>query len=68
MAFKIDIHNHILPERWPDLKEVSATFLQTSERIKKREIMLACLTLEPIKNGMKDVLFSVMLSAYPPWP
>ncbi|CAH3183345.1 unnamed protein product [Porites lobata] len=21
MAFKIDIHNHILPERWPDLKE-----------------------------------------------
>lgn len=26
MAFKIDIHNHILPERWPDLKEVSANF------------------------------------------
>ena len=24
MAFKIDIHNHILPERWPDLKEVRA--------------------------------------------
>nr|XP_054767902.1 2-amino-3-carboxymuconate-6-semialdehyde decarboxylase-like [Lytechinus pictus] len=21
MSFKIDIHNHILPERWPDLKE-----------------------------------------------
>ena len=20
--FKVDIHNHILPERWPDLKEV----------------------------------------------
>ena len=20
---KVDIHNHILPERWPDLKEVS---------------------------------------------
>lgn len=26
MAFKIDIHNHILPERWPDLKEVSTYF------------------------------------------
>lgn len=26
MAFKIDIHNHILPERWPDLKEVSTNF------------------------------------------
>ena len=24
MTFKIDIHNHILPERWPDLKEVRA--------------------------------------------
>ena len=22
MAFKIDIHNHILPETWPNLKEV----------------------------------------------
>lgn len=27
MAFKIDIHNHILPERWPDLKEVSTDFV-----------------------------------------
>ena len=23
---KIDIHNHILPETWPDLKEVSFDF------------------------------------------
>ena len=23
---KIDIHNHILPETWPDLKEVSLDF------------------------------------------
>ena len=27
MAFKIDIHNHILPEKWPDLKEVSTDFV-----------------------------------------
>ena len=24
---KIDIHNHILPETWPDLKKVSFEFL-----------------------------------------
>ena len=27
---KIDIHNHILPERWPDLKEVSFEALSFS--------------------------------------
>ena len=26
MALKIDIHNHILPESWPDLKQVSDSF------------------------------------------
>ena len=26
---KIDIHNHILPESWPNLKEVSAPISRT---------------------------------------
>lgn len=28
---KVDIHNHILPERWPDLKEVRRK--ETEERL-----------------------------------
>ena len=44
---KIDVHTHILPERWPDLKEVSSVSsslggLVLSSRISKRSLPNAC--------------------------
>lgn len=41
MSFKIDIHNHILPERWPDLKEVS-TYFAANFRDTRTELSLRC--------------------------
>lgn len=58
MAFKIDIHNHILPERWPDLKEVSTYFagnfrgtfnpFPASKTVSEKEIILKSLSVAEV--------------------
>ena len=54
MAFKIDIHNHILPERWPDLKEVSITeYLKIAAKFRDVSLLRTELSLS---NGLESVI------------
>ncbi len=42
---KLDIHNHILPENWPDLKEVSVNLNLFSVYLKFKSLSQFCIEI-----------------------